>query len=114
MSLKYTSPSEVSKEEFEAILVEDSAVPELCQAIVNAVHSIDDSDWLLTRFRPLLKHNDEQVRGVTVTCLGHIARLDPNFESEQLMSILRPLKSEEALAGLVDDAMDDVLRFSNS
>ena len=112
MSYKYISPSEINKEEFEAILVGDFAIPELCQAIVNAVHNIDDSDWLLSKFRPLLKHDDEQVRGVTVTCVGHIARLDSNANGDQLLTILRPLKSEKALAGLVDDAMDDVLRFS--
>ena len=111
MSLRYEAPSEISKKEFLEIIA-GNVVVLMCQAIVDAVHSIADYDWLLIQFNGLLKHPDKQIRGVTATCIGHLARLSPDANREQLLSILRPLLSDSLIAGQVEDAIDDVCTFA--
>lgn len=113
MSLRYQAPSEITKEEFLKI-VETSDVVRICQAIVDVTHFIDDYDWLRVQFKELLEHSDQDVRGVTATCIGHIARLHPSANREQLLSILRPHLSDSLICGRVEDAIDDVRMFARS
>lgn len=85
---------------------------QLCQAIVDAAHSIEDYDWLLTEYKMMQQHNDKQVKGGTVTCLGHLARLNPNANGSQLLSILHPLRLDIEIRGLVEEAISDVETFA--
>ena len=110
MSFRYQAPSDISKKKFLDIIAGNEVVS-MCQAIVDAVHGIDDYDWLLLEFNGLLKHQNEHVRGVTVTCIGHLARLSPDANREQLLSILQPLLSDSSIVGRVEDAIDDVNFF---
>jgi|GEM_PF-2303991 len=111
MSLRYRAPSDIGKTKFLEIIAED-VVALVCQAIVDAVHNIEDYNWLLAQFIGLLSHPNEQVRGVTATCIGHLARLNPEADREQLLSILRPLLSDPSITGQVEDAIDDVCTFA--
>ena len=111
MSLRYKAPSDISKSEFLEI-VSGNATTTLCQAIVDAVHSIPDYGWLLGEFKGLLEHQNEQVRDVTATCVGHLARLNSDAKKEQLLSILQPHLSDSLIAGVVEDAIDDIHTFA--
>ncbi len=111
MNLRYQAPSEISKMEFLDIIA-DNVIVLMCQAIVDAVHNISDYDWLLFQLKNLLIHPDEQIRGVTVTCIGHLARLNPKADRKELLSILRPMLSDSPIIGQVEDAIDDVCTFT--
>ena len=108
MKSLYKEPSKTSKQVFLDILKENITV-NVCQATVDAVHSIRDYDWLLVQLSKLLEHEDGQVRGVTATCIGHLARLCPKkADREQLLSTLSPHLSDESIIGQVEDAIDDI------
>ena len=110
MSYKYNEPTDITKEKFSQIIAEGIIVS-MCQAIIDAVHYISDYDWLLAEFRKLLNHTNAEVRGVTVSCIGHLARLNKNADKDQLLQILQPLLSDDEIAGRVEDAMDDINMF---
>jgi len=110
MKYKYDEPSEINKARFlEAVGA--GIVALICQAIVDAAHYIDDYDWLLKRYGELLLHPDMQVRGVTVSCIGHLARLNDRADKQQLLSMLEPLLECHDIAGRVEDAMEDINTF---
>lgn len=111
MSLRYRTPSEISKEAF-LHSVEAGEVAPICQAIVDAVHSIDDYDWLYKQLSELLRHSDGQVRGVTATCIGHLARLHRSADRDHLLTLLKPHLSDPEIAGQVEDAIGDVKTFA--
>lgn len=107
MKYEYDASSEITKEYFLSV-ISAGVITMICKAIVDAAHFIADYDWLIKQFLPLLDHPDEQVRGVTVTCLGHLARVNEDANKEQLLSILQPLLVNPDVAGRVEDAIDDV------
>ena len=92
--LTYVEPTDISKGEF-AQIIESGTIESKCDAIVRAVNFISDYDWLLSQFINLVSHPDEQVRGVTVTCIGHMARLYDQSSKQDLLKILQPLLLDE-------------------
>jgi len=110
MAYSYDEPAYINKECYLATL--DRANPtEICTATVNAVHHISDYDWLVEQFTSLLAHTESDVRGVAITCVGHLARLHEGADREELLALLTSLKDDEALSGRVQDAIDDVNTF---
>ena len=110
MQYKYDEPSEITKARFLEV-IGASTIALICQAIVDAAHYIDDYDWLLKRYGELLNHPDLQVRGVTVSCIGHLARLNNRADKQQLLSILEPFLDCQDISGRVEDAMEDINTF---
>jgi len=110
MNYSYDEPKAIDKVEFTSI-VEAGVIALVCDALVRAVHFIHDYDWLLQQYILLLKHPDLEVRGVTITCIGHIARLNAEADKTQLLGILDPLLCDSDMAGRVEDAIDDVNTF---
>jgi hypothetical protein len=110
VSHKYEEPHEINKSEFIDIVRTD-VVNLTCDAVVRAAHFIHDYDWLLQQYTLLLQHSDVEVRGVTVTCIGHLARMNEKSDKGQLLEILEPLLSDKELSGRVEDAIDDINTF---
>ncbi|MGV7222489.1 MAG: hypothetical protein ACQ9MH_13270 [Nitrospinales bacterium] len=110
MRNNYKEPEHIEKDEFLTTLATNKVKP-LCHAIVGVVHSIDDYDWLLKHFILLLEHPASEVRCVTVTCIGHLARLNDDADKDQLIEILTPLLSDNVLAGPAEDAIEDIQKF---
>ncbi len=110
MTSIYNAPKNIDKSEFLTILT-SGIITLICEAIVSSVYSIDDYNWLLKQYELLLKHPSLEIRRVTVTCIGHLARMNKNANKDELLSILDLLLSDNDLIGLVEDAIDDVNTF---
>lgn len=110
MTHVYDEPKNIDKSEFLNI-VSSGTIPQTCDAVARSVHFINDYDWLIQQYILLLEHPDLDVRGVTVTCIGHLARLNRNAKKDELLGILKPLLSDNELSGRVEDAIDDVKTF---
>ncbi|MGO1056610.1 hypothetical protein [Crossiella sp. CA198] len=54
--------------------------------------------------------NDEQIRALSVTCMGHVARLHRAI-SPKLIEKLKELLGDPVLGGRAEDALDDVESF---
>jgi len=103
----YADPTCINKSEFLNVM-HSGTVESKCDAIVRAVHHIADYKWLVDQFSCLVHHPDKQVKGVSATCVGHLARLHNSACRKTLLSILEPLLSDEEIFGRVEDAIDDV------
>jgi hypothetical protein len=111
MMRSYVEPTSIDKDEFAQIIASGN-IKSKCNAIVRAVHSISDYDWLISEFSKLINNPNHEVRGVTVTCIGHIARLHCRHSNkQQLLQIIEPLLIDSEISGRVEDALDDINTF---
>ena len=100
MNIRYGSPKEISKAEFLEILGV-GVIENICDALVRAVYFISDYNWLVEQFVSLLGHASLEVRGVTITCLGHLVQRNQDANKQQLLDILQPLLLDQQLVGSV-------------
>ncbi|WP_143658459.1 hypothetical protein [Embleya scabrispora] len=55
---------------------------------------------------------DEQIKVLAVRCVGHLARIHGEVPSI-LLKVINGLKSDPLYRGAVEDALDDVSRFTH-
>ncbi|MBB5321166.1 hypothetical protein [Marinobacter oulmenensis] len=110
MTYVYDEPKDIDKSQFLKI-VESGIIDLICDAIARSPNFIDDYDWLLHQYKVLLFHPDLEVRGVTITSIGHLARINEHAKKDELLGVLGPLISDHDLAGRVEDAIDDINTF---
>ena len=100
----------ISKDEFNQTIASGS-IESKCDAIVRAAYFIPDYDWLVFQFTKLVNDPNYQIRGVTITCIGHIARLYENSDKQQLLKIFEPFLSDSEIGGRAEDSIDDINTF---
>lgn len=104
-NLFYHQPEPISREEFGLRLASGSDLPD---ALVGLVLNAENTDGLEVLCRELVTtHPDVDLRGVAVTCLGHLARLDRRTQDET-RNLLATLEDDPALGGRAGDALDDI------
>lgn len=106
----YVEPTNISKDEFNQTIASGS-IESKCDAIVRAAYFIPDYDWLVFQFTKLVNDLNYQIRGVTITCIGHIARLYENSDKQQLLKIFEPFLSDSEIGGRAEDSIDDINTF---
>jgi hypothetical protein len=77
--------------------------------------ALDDPDggWVQHRALSLTEHAARSVRAAAALALAHTARLHPELPSPATVTALRELgERDPELRGRVNDALDDVLAFS--
>ena len=70
-----------------------------------------DYEWAQDRCLEFCNHDDAEVRGVAVTCLGHIGRIHGKLNMSKVGPVLERLLSDPLVAGRVEDALSDIKRF---
>lgn len=108
--MKYEELNGSSREETEKAL-NSGDENFISTALIEA--ALNDSDWrwvqgLCARFAD---SSSVQVRRAVATCLGHIARIHHNLDSNVALPILRKLLGDPTTFGSADDAMDDISTF---
>ena len=112
MTKKYNQPQYCSKEETLTIMNGVGTVEQKVNAIVGAIHSINDCDWLQALCLENIDHQDKWITGAAINGLGNIARIFRRIDKDLVLSKLRTLKlSRKELSGKIDDAVDDIMKF---
>src|SRR5438067_13879828 len=75
--------------------------------------SIHDSDWRWVQGKCLFFVNSEdpEVRGVAVTCIGHLARIHRDLELKAVVPLLKRLQNDPEIGGRIEDTLDDIESF---
>jgi hypothetical protein len=108
--MKYEQPAPMSRDDAERAL-QSPDPEEICAALLaSALH---DPDWRWVQEQCLLglQHSSEQVRALALTCLGHVARIHGHLDMERVLPVLTELRAHPALAGRVEDVLDDIEMF---
>jgi len=110
MNSKHQTVEPITRQEFIEV-TNDNGTTEVCEALVRAVYFIDDYDWLIEKLNQFLDHPNDNIKSVTVTCYGHLARLHKTANKNELLTILQPLLANQKLSGYAEDAIDDIEMF---
>jgi hypothetical protein len=107
---EYKNPSQISREEIIRIF-STGTNDEVCDALVSMAFYDEDWKWSQDQCLGFLNHPDANVRGVSTTCLGHIARIHHQLDQEQVISALKKCLKDKKVAGSAQDALDDIQMF---
>lgn len=82
------------------------------EALMSMCFNINDSKWVQRKCIEVItgKGNDE-VKGLAITCLGHVARIHADIDREMVMPVLLECMKDVSLSGRVQDALDDIDMF---
>jgi len=85
--------------------------PTICQTLVSV--AFNEPDWKKTQelFLEFLEHEDADIRGVSATCLWHLARIHCHLDKEKVVSALNKHANDPQISGQVSDALDDIKLF---
>ena len=59
----------------------------------------------------LLDNENADIKGLAITCLGHLARIHKRLDTKKVFAILEDKKDDEALKGRIEDAIEDITLF---
>ncbi|GKS88663.1 hypothetical protein [Acidovorax sp. SUPP2539] len=80
-------------------------------AMLYMAHNLADFDWTQEKLIHLLEENDQDIRGLALTCLGHVARISGRINEKLVFPVLREMLNDEILGGRAQDAIDDIEMF---
>ena len=84
----------------------------LCLDLVALALSGQDAAEVLRVCVSLSAHSSLEVRGVVASCFGHLARLHGDVDLTLASPALERIATDARLKGRVDDAWEDIRRFS--
>lgn len=99
------------KEEIDFLLQsKDSNV--VMDALMYLCFNINDPVWAQDKCLDAIRNGtNEDVKGLGLTCLGHIARIYSRVDKEKVMPVLQCLQ-DSPLSGRAQDALDDIDTFA--
>lgn len=74
--------------------------------------NIDDFEWVQDILLQNIDHPNNDVSGLAITCLGHLARIHSKIDKEKVIPRLKLKAKNKKLSGRVEDALDDINMFS--
>ncbi len=110
--MKYETLEPIDRHEAEHLLGAEDAEAVATALIRSALHD-PDWRWVQDRAVPLARHPSADVRRAVAISFGHLARLHGKIDGQVALPALRDIARDEALAGVVSDALDDIASFTN-
>jgi hypothetical protein len=110
MSARYATPERLPREQALTQLESPESVARMDALLSLALY---DPDWRLAQDRclALLDDPDSDVVATAILGLAHVARLHRVLDLERVLPQLDRLRSQPALLGRVEDALDDIAVF---
>ena len=108
----YKEPVPISRAE--AQLAFSSGKPQkICDALVRVTFNEPDWRWVQDECLRFIDNPNPDVRGLAVTCIGHIARIHGHLDTERVIERLKRIGKDDEIYGRVEDALDDIKTFIN-
>lgn len=72
-----------------------------------------DSDWRWVQDKCLhfIDSSFPDVRRLSITCLGHLARIHGKLDMSKVMPVLENLRDDDEVGGIVEDTFEDIEIF---
>jgi hypothetical protein len=108
--VQYKSVVERSRSEIETLL-RSGDVTEVADALLSASYYDPDWKWVQGQCLAFSRHQDKNVRWVSATCFGHLARIHRQLDLGLVLQRLVEMKSDPLVAAAALDALDDIRFF---
>ncbi|ORF43786.1 hypothetical protein [Gilliamella apicola] len=100
-----------SKENIEKIL-ESNDVEKVTDALLYLTFNIDDFDWVQDTILRMISNLEEDISGLAITCVGHLARIYSKIDKDKIIPCLQLKAKDKRFEGRVGDALDDINMFA--
>jgi hypothetical protein len=110
--MRYQEPIPIAHSVAAERLHSDDLV-EVATTLVSAAFYDPDWRWVESECLRLMEDPHADIRGVAATCIGHLARIHGAI-SERARSRVEALLRDHEIAGVVQDALDDIRQFTGS
>jgi hypothetical protein len=108
--VRYEAPKVATRDDLASALArgDDAATT---SALLGLVYSDADWRWSQQQCIRLLDHRSSDVRGLAVTCLGHIARIYGDLDEDLVISAIQARESDPAVSHRAADVIDDIRTY---
>jgi hypothetical protein len=95
----------------DAILqLEDAEI--VTRKLLDITFNNDNWKWVQEKCLKLLDNKNEAIKGLAVTCLGHIARIHKKIDREKVLKAFADRISDETISSRIEDAIEDIKMFT--
>lgn len=101
-----------SKAEINELLHKSTDIKIISDTLLYVTFNVDDVDWIEDCCLSLINCDNDDISGLAITCLGHVARIHSKINKEKVIPVLMNKKSNHNLIGRIEDAMDDINMFA--
>jgi hypothetical protein len=108
--VQYKAVTERSRSEIE-ILLRTGDGSEIADALLSAAYYDSDWKWVQEQCLTFSRHDDQNVRCVSATCFGHLARIHLQLDLERVLQRLVEMRSDPLVASAAEDALEDIKFF---
>ncbi|SAL70693.1 hypothetical protein AWB74_04153 [Caballeronia arvi] len=103
--------NQYSKEELETRLKSDDS-DEAIDALMYSCFNVNDPEWIQDKCVQVIRtSNNDDLKGLGITCLGHVARIHAKIDKEKIVPVLTELLEDVSLSGRAQHALDDIETF---
>lgn len=104
---RYYAVNPITREE--ALVAFASGKPDIiCDALIRLTYHDPDWQWVQDQCIFWGRHPNADVRGLAVTCLGHLARIYTKLDLQKALPLLKELLKDPSVALRAEDALDDI------
>lgn len=97
-----------SKEDLDILLQSDDPTV-ATNALLYLCFNIDDPEWIQIKCVQVFQnHQSDDVRGLALTCIGHVARMHKIINIVLVIPVLLKGLKHKTLSGRAQDALDDI------
>lgn len=108
--LNYEEPKEYAREDIEKMLA-SSEEKQIQDALLSIGLYGEDWKWSQDKCLEFVVHSNENIAGLAVTCLGHIARIHRELDKKTVLDALKKASQRSELSGRVGSAISDINVF---
>jgi len=108
--VQYKAVMERSCSEIE-LLLRTGDGSEIADALLSAAYYDSDWKWVQEQCLTFSRREDQNVRWVSATCFGHLARIHRRLDLELVLQRLIEMGSDPLVAAAAEDALEDLKFF---
>ncbi|URQ59655.1 hypothetical protein LQ939_12790 [Pantoea alhagi] len=84
------------------------------EALLYIAHNVSDIEWAEKQLMRMANNPDDDISGLALTCLGHIARINGTINKDIVIPFLKEKinSSNEIISSRAEDALDDINMFT--
>ena len=101
---------EIKKENFEKNF-QSLNISEKTRLMLAIAFNEKDLPWAQNLFIKLFDDENSDVKGLSLTCLGHLARIHKAIDKKIVIPFLEGLLDDKDYSGRAQDALDDINQF---
>ena len=108
--MRYESVEPVSRARAHEVLAGDDDLA-ICRVLVSLAFHDPDCRWVQQLCLDYLQSSKWELRSISATCLGHLARIHRTLDMDLVLPALSEAASDPRVRPYVDDAIDDIRQF---